>query len=145
MSIDHQRSEWYGREISARLAQRATAGVVAAAAAAAQEASSSMGSEGGGVLRKTKRGRNVYYAAPAGKYPGIRTGLLRRSITFRRGRGSMEAQFGTTVKYGRFLEFGWMTPSGTHVPARPWARRTVRLRRSLLLREFLAAFRKHGQ
>jgi hypothetical protein len=110
-----------------------------------------MGSEGGGVLRKAGkrknakgvfvknsagRGRNVYYAAPPGAYPGVRTGLLRRSINFGRTSdsrtpGLQMMRVGTRVAYGRYLDRGT-----SRMAARPWAMKSVGLSRDRMMKTF---------
>lgn len=72
-------------------------------------------------------GRNVYRAAPAGKFPGVRTGKLRRSMSYNileGADGTVVARVGTNVIYGRYLELG----TGSMKP-RPWARRNFLLNR----------------
>ncbi len=53
---------------------------------------------------------------PEGRGPRVRTDNLRSSITWRLGRDeiSIYALVGTKVFYGRYLEQGWHTSSGTY-------------------------------
>lgn len=88
------------------------------------------------------RGRNIYRAAAPGEYPGVRTGLLRRSINFGRSSDSQapglhKFRVGTRVKYGRWLETG--TTRG--MEARPWAMKSVRLAQDRMNREFTKAMK----
>lgn len=131
---------WRGKDVKSRLTAAAGKAVLAAAVECSDIARAKMGSEGGGVLRKTRKGRNVYYAAPPGAYPGVRTGSLRRSL-FAEKRGTMGAIFGVQPRYGRYLEFGYTTRSGGHVPARPWARPTVWQNRERLRRVFVSSMK----
>lgn len=131
-----------------------------AAAVVADRMARNMGTEGGGVIgpdgklinvlsakrdlakrRKFKK-RQRYVAAPPGAYPGVRTGHLRRSITYvgpdATGAAGV-ALAGTAVAYGRHLEFGTMgfpdiqerpggghrTVAGVRMAARPWAMRSA--------------------
>lgn len=69
------------------------AGLTLAAAVCADEAVKSFGSS----------------PSPAGGPPGVDTGMLRRSIAFVSPQAAgtpMKAHFGTSVVYGRYLEFG---------------------------------------
>ena len=60
------------------LAPALEAGLEAYAIDVQTEIMSNFGSEGGGVVGQTSTGRNIYQAAPPGKYPGVRSGRLRK-------------------------------------------------------------------
>jgi hypothetical protein len=82
------------------------------------------------------RGRNIYYSAPPGAYPGVRTGTLRRSMSYGRSwdsatPGLMYMRVGTNVFYGRLLEKG----TGEMRP-RPWANKSVALAGDAMMRGF---------
>lgn len=80
-----------------------------------------------------KRDRNKYASSAPGDFPGVRTGRLRNSIAMIRARrGAMVVTVGTNVKYGRYLEYGWMV-KGHAQPARPWCRRTFNEERAKML------------
>lgn len=103
------------------------------------------GTEGGGVVRKTRKGRNVYKAAPPGAFPGIRTGNLRRSIIYKAAtEKSMVSSAGCTAgqvdRYGYFLEYGT-----SKMAARPWAMRSYRLAKSEVRRTMIATARREFQ
>jgi len=79
--------------------------------------------------RGGKRGRNIYRSAPPGAFPGVRTGLLRRSIgVVKATRGNLAVYIGTNVKYGRHLEYGTRK-----MAARPWLRRTFAEERAKMI------------
>lgn len=133
------RVEWHGDEwMRTDLVPAVELGLQRAGIVLQGEMIRRMGSEGGGVKRRTKKGRNVYRAAPPGAFPGVRTGLLRRSITSRLS-GDLDgravriraARVGTNVFYGRLLERGT-----SRMAARPWAMKSVGLARDKLNREF---------
>lgn len=122
---------------------------------------SNFGSEGGGVARKqhfklkrapgggfalgrngkarrVRSGRNVYFPSPKGAFPSVRTGRLRNSIAFEAAEmGKPYALVGTSVKYGRVLEFGGIgtSRSGTYtsIPARPWCVRSMNQARDRII------------
>ena len=75
------------------------------------------------------RGRNIYRSAPPGEFPGIRTGLLKRSIRVTKAtKSSLAVYVGTDVQYGRHLEYGTR-----NMPARPWLRRTFAEERNKMI------------
>lgn len=148
------RVEWHGDEwMQEALSPAVELGLQRAGIVLAGEMARNMGSEGGGVARKAAKrrttgggfkanargkGRNVYYAAPVGKFPGVRTGTLRRSMTsglvgeLAGGKVRIRAcRVGTNIRYGRFLETGT-----SRMAPRPWAMRSLVLSRDRLNREF---------
>lgn len=133
-------------------------GLTAAVTVMADQAVRNFGTEGGGVrgsgsridvqtgkflgqLRRKRARSRDYIAAPPGKFPGVRTSLLRnsvRGVSPERMGTPLHAAFGTAVKYGRYLEFGWIPSRAidvrtqasldrglARVPARPWIRRSA--------------------
>lgn len=97
-----------------------------------------MGTEGGGVIGKTKKGRNKYRAAPPGAFPGVRSGTLRRSFgknlvgeLFKGAASIRKVRVGTNIKYAKGLEKGT-----SRMAARPWAMRSLALAKSRIDREF---------
>lgn len=113
-------------------------GLTRASIVAETEMRTRQGSQGGGVVGKTKKGRNKYRAAPPGAFPGIRSGTLRRSMShalvgdlFRAGVKIRRARVGTNVKYALPLERGT-----SRMAARPWAMRSIALASSRMNREF---------
>lgn len=97
------------------------------------------------------RGRNVYYPAPPGSFPGVRTGTLRRAILWwipnnRRNElislvgvpGGLKKGKTTVGKYARFLEEG----TGK-MAARPWAERSMGLAKDRMVREFTRSASRH--
>ena len=137
--------EWQRKAIPAL-----NAGLTAAAMVMADQAVRNFGTEGGGVAgasrsplaggptrnRRRTTGRARYIAAPAGRFPGVRTGLLRNSISFAspESLGSpLRAAFGTALKYGRHLEFGT-----SRMASRPWIIRSAMMARARAGRAFAA-------
>jgi len=115
---------WTPENLTKPLNEAVAKGLTAGAALLSDTMARNMGSEGGGVVGKTKTGRNIYKASPPGRFPGIRTGNLRNSITYEAATAShLTSVAGTTVgkadKYGMFLEFGT-----SKMAARPWALRS---------------------
>lgn len=152
-------------------------GLTVAAAFTADAFRNNIGTEGGraiaisntvsGSKRRTYRqlltgesvggreGRRLWEASPPGKFPGSRTGALRRSMSSTKAE-NLSVLVGSSLKYALWLETGWQrkTPltakqlrflhammrdlknsgiqikakgaGGATVPARPWLRRTVR-------------------
>jgi phage gpG-like protein len=85
-----------------------------------------MGSEGGGRVGTTRSGRNKYLAAPAGAFPAIRSGNLRRSIQFNvNSDGSVDV--GSNLDYAKALEYGT-----SRMIARPWLWRSYNLAKSAM-------------
>lgn len=100
-------------------------GLTAGAEVLADEMARNFGSEGGGVVGKTATGRNVYKAAPPGKFPGIRTGNLRNSIAYQAATPAEMIAYagcapGQIDRYGYWLEYGT-----SKMAARPWAKRSL--------------------
>lgn len=91
------------------------AGLTAAALVLQGRIKRNFGSEGGRVIGKTHTGKNIYGAAPVGRFPGVRTGRLRQSIYAAPATKGV-AKVGTNVRYGRFVD-----------RARPWLRRSAQL------------------
>lgn len=119
------------------------AGLYAAATVMANRAVENMGTEGGGVIgadlsplaggprlyRHNIRRKARYMASPPGRFPGVRTSLLRNSILAvapERLGTPLHAAFGTGVLYGRWLEFGT-----SKMAARPWIFRSAMESRAL--------------
>lgn len=99
------------------------AGLTAAALVLQSQMIRSFGTQGGRVIGRTESGRNIYAAAPAGAYPGVRTGRLRQSI-YAKPSQNLRAAVGTNVRHGRWLETGTR-----RMLARPWAARSLALAR----------------
>lgn len=152
--------EWRGDAWLAAMQTIVNQGATDAAAVVADKMARNFGTEGGGVIgpdgklinvlsakrdlakRRKFKARQRYAAAPPGAYPGVRTGHLRRSITYVGPDASGVpglALAGTAVRYGRYLEFGTMgfpdiqedgkgghrTVAGQRMAARPWAMRSA--------------------
>lgn len=136
------RIEWNGPKALEAVAEATDIGLGAAANVIASEMTARMGTEGGGVAGLQRGqinrmgGRAKYYAAPAGAFPGVRTGRLRRSMeAVRVKRGQWRA--GTNLDYGRYLE------SGTRrMRARPWAVRSAELAEKKAVRAMRRTFRR---
>ena len=159
--------EWRGDEWMKETLHPAVAHGLGKAAIVAQIGMrKGMGSEGGGVLRKagkkkqkdgtfkknsTGKGRNVYFSSPPGRYPGVRTGFLRRGIVWWRPRaratgrrapfvrigvpGGLANKEGTSISYyAKLLEEG-----STYMPARPWAMRTIKDHKKKMAKAFAKA------
>lgn len=107
-----------------------TEGLRAASLEAAELAQSSMPGAGAKAIR-TSTGRLGYVPSTPGQPPGIRSGLLRNSITNARI-NDREFGYGTRVKYGRYLETG--TRRG--VSARPFLRTVMLVSANLVERRF---------
>jgi hypothetical protein len=70
------------------------------------------------------RKEHPHWSSPPGTPPNNDLGELANSIQSKMtGKTSAEVKVG--AKYGIPLELGWMTQSGTHVPARPFLRPAV--------------------
>jgi hypothetical protein len=70
------------------------------------------------------RKEHPHWSSPPGTPPNNDLGELANSIESKMtGKTSAEVKVG--AKYGIPLELGWMTQSGTHVPARPFLRPAV--------------------
>lgn len=73
------------------------------------------------IKNKPGKGRNVFYPAPPGKFPGVRLQTLRNSIQIEPATPTQDfALVGTPLKYGRWLEFGTKK-----MAARPWIVRSM--------------------
>lgn len=101
-------------------------GLTAAAAYTADAFRVNIGSEGGRAIALSRKigrrrsywslaegesigrreGRRHWLAAPPGKFPGTRTGALRRSMTSTKADG-LVAYAGSNLKYALYLETGW--------------------------------------
>lgn len=156
--VEWHESEWRNRSLNPAV----EAGLTRAAIVAQVAMRRGMGSEGGGVLRKASKrkkggkfvknqpgkGRNVYFPSPPGRYPGVRTGFLRRAIVWwwPRSRATGEqapfARIGvpgglankdgvSIADYGAILE-----TSSNPKMRRPWAMRTIEQERTRMAREF---------
>jgi len=75
-----------------------------------------------GLGRRKKRSR-IYGAVRSapGEPPRKQTGRLRASVTYEVDEAAIEAQVGTNVEYGKYLELG--TKRG--LAPRPWLRRAL--------------------
>jgi len=123
------------------------AGLERSAAHAQRKMRINMGSEGGGVKRKTKKGRNVYFASPAGRFPGVRSGFLRRSIVWWRPTSEATNTLAPFIRVGvpstafhnaRSVGFyaGILERSKNPKMRRPWAMRTIREEKGPMSRIF---------
>lgn len=144
-------------------------GLARATYIAAGKAKESMPGAGASVVKGTGGNTGVrsrFIASRSGNPPGVRTGLLRNSLTNARV-GKMRWAFGTNVKYARIMEKGgtinhpggtayvtfggrahfvknanakwWMRRTAPHpikIPARPYLRPVIRKHRKLLQKEF---------
>lgn len=106
------------------------AGLTRAAIVLQRSIKRAFGSEGGRVIGHTLTGKNIYGAARAGRFPGIRTGKLRQSIYATPGKGG-RAAVGTNVRYGKWLEEGTK-----RMRPRPWLKRSARRERGPMEQEF---------
>ncbi len=70
------------------------------------------------------RKEHPHYSSPPGSPPNNDLGELANSIQSKMT-GKTSAEVNVGAKYGIPLELGWMTQSGTHVPARPFLRPAV--------------------
>lgn len=107
------RQEWHGDEV-ARLGREAVAAGLPRAAAVVQ------------AHHKLK----LSGASPgkAGGPPGVVTGNLRNSITSNIDAANLSAQIGTNVKYGRWLEYGFVaTPKAAKAMPVPLNREARRM------------------
>ena len=70
------------------------------------------------------RKEHPHWSSPPGTPPNNDLGELANSIESKMT-GKTSAEVNVHAKYGIPLELGWMTQSGTHVPARPFLRPAV--------------------
>ena len=70
------------------------------------------------------RKEHPHWSSPPGTPPNNDLGELANSIESKMT-GRTSTQVNVHAKYGIPLELGWMTQSGTHVPARPFLRPAV--------------------
>jgi hypothetical protein len=70
------------------------------------------------------RKEHPHWSSPPGTPPNNDLGELANSIQSKMT-GKTSAEVSVGAKYGIPLELGWMTQSGTHVPARPFLRPAV--------------------
>ncbi len=70
------------------------------------------------------RKEHPHWSSPPGTPPNSDLGELANSIE-NKMTGKTSAEVNVHAKYGIPLELGWMTQSGTHVPARPFLRPAV--------------------
>jgi hypothetical protein len=103
-------------EFRRKIERAVNAGLGSASMIASEHAKSSM--PGGGALARkpSPKARLRYIPSHAGRPPGVRTGLLRNSVTYAQ-LGNMVWGYGTRVFYGRIHELGL----GNH-PPRPFLR-----------------------
>lgn len=103
-------------------------GLTAGAIVLQKEMKNNMGSESGGVVGKTKSGRNVYKSSQPGHFPARRTGNLSRSIISTKATpdrliaaagSSTGGRSGDADRYGLMLEFGT-----SKMAPRPWIMRS---------------------
>lgn len=106
---------WQGEAVMARFRAAVDEGVTRMAAVAAETARARMGGNTASLL--PGQSRSTYTSSKPGGYPGRRTGHLARSITHTRAVRGV-AQYGTNVKYGRYLEYG-ANPRGRPLLAIP--------------------------
>lgn len=71
----------------------------------------------GGLVRKSKKGRQIREPSPPGKPPHRQTGELVSAVGHEFEDGGLVGIVGTNIKHGKWLEFGT-----TKMPARPWLR-----------------------
>lgn len=133
------RLDWHGDEFKKVAREGVAVGLNKAAVIAQDRAIVNFGTSGGGVVSKTKKGRNVYAPSPAGGFPGIRTGTLRRSVNVDLASPKdLVARVGTNLKYGRMLEEGTRD-----MPARPWLFRSVNPVKAKMLNKLVDAATNH--
>lgn len=106
---------WTGDAVLARFTASVDEGVTRMASVAAETARSRMG--GNSAARLPFHTRDTYTSSRPGGYPGRRQGRLAASVTSTRAVRGV-AQYGTNVKYGRYLEFG-ANPQGKPMLAIP--------------------------
>lgn len=87
-----------------------------------------------GKFRRIRTRKNVYRAARAGEFPGVRTGTLRQSINVAKAtENDMSAAIGTNKKYGRWLEYGTYGANGQKMRPRPWALRSLNMAKQAMV------------
>jgi phage gpG-like protein len=98
--------------------------VGAAAANIEGNAKQSIEMSSGQYKKYPGRKEHPHWSSPPGTPPNNDLGELANSIESKMT-GRTSAQVNVHAKYGIPLELGWMTQSGTHVPARPFLRPAV--------------------
>lgn len=93
------------------LAEAVESGLQAASMEGAERAAASIPGAGAGVVGKTATSRNIYASSTPGSPPGWRTGQLENSLANARIQ-RFSWGFGTRLRYGRHLEYGFRTSGG---------------------------------
>lgn len=134
--------EWSDREFVSRVViPSANAALEVVGEQLASIMRSNMGSEGGGVVGKTRTGRNIYAPAPPGAFPGVRRG----------GGGGLLSAIGTTRAVGLSIRVGaarraphgyWLETGTSRMAARPWLVRSFVQSRATLSGTFNRSLRR---
>ncbi len=112
---------WYGDEVQAKVKNHMATRLQYAARQVRDHIRVRLGDKRGptkGLMRKIRSGKAPAFAVQAsapGEFPAMRTGHLRRNIQADFDAARMVARVGTTVAYGKWLEFGTRK-----MAARPW-------------------------
>lgn len=107
---------WNDKVIIGLTENEVKAGISRATLSLLRDAKLSIGKKGG-LIRKTKKGRQVRQPSIPGKPPHRQTGQLVSSVGHEFEQGGLVGIVGTNVKHGFWLEFGT-----TKMAARPWLR-----------------------
>ncbi len=107
---------WNDHVIVRLTEQEAVRGIRKATLSLLRDAKLSIGKKGG-LVRKTKRGRQVREPSPSGKPPHRQKGQLVSGVGHEFEDEGLVGIVGTNVKHGKFTEFGTV-----NMAARPWLR-----------------------
>lgn len=108
--------QWNEKLIMDLTTQEVSRGIALATLSLQGDAKRSAGKKGG-LIRKTRTGRQVREPSPPGKPPHRQMGQLVSSIGHEFEDGGLVGIVGTNIKHGFWTEFGT-----TKMDARPWLR-----------------------